>query len=300
MESHNTGTNSSGSAADGTSLTNQPATSQPDGTATVSHSTPQVDSPSPSTPLTLEQVQAAIPEHGITLEDLRTLFRPYITGFEGMVHFLQLVIEGAERDPITKLIMPKGENETPPERVPGYREPDDTDETDVVTPSTPLTLEQVKAAIPEHGIALRELHNFVKPHIASMGFLEVAKLLARSGEYDPAKELFMPRKKSKIARKNTHATTQTTGTAATFHSGAQAVGLAPVVPLTVEEVKAAIPEEGIALGDLVKLFKDRVILKGDEAITHFIKLVKKSGKQDATTKLIVPKKETESLVEREA
>lgn len=287
MENGNTSTNNGGATADRTSFPNQPDKSQPDGTATDFHSAPQVDSPNPSTPLTLGQVQAAIPEHGITLDDLNLLFKPYTSSFEGKVHFLRLVIEGAERDPVTKLIMPKGESETPPERVPGYRQPDDTAEADVLTPSTPLTLEQVKAAIPEHGIALRELHNFIKPHIASMGFLQVAKLLAHSGEYDPAKKLFMPRKKSKSARKNTPATTHFTGTAATFHSGAQADGRAPVVPPTLEEVKAAIPEEGIAFSDLARLFRRRVI--GKEAISHFVELVIRSSEQDPATKLLLPK-----------
>ncbi|TKA82047.1 hypothetical protein B0A55_01526 [Friedmanniomyces simplex] len=52
-----------------------------------------------------------------------------------------------------------------------------------------------------------------------------------------------------------------------------------------EEVKAAIPKEGVAVGDLVKVFKTR--LAGRTA--EFIALVKQAGKQEAVTKKIVPK-----------
>lgn len=57
---------------------------------------------------------------------------------------------------------------------------------------------------------------------------------------------------------------------------------------TLEEVKAAIPEEGIAITELVRLFKKRVI--GNKT-TFFISLVKQAGKQDPVTKMIHPKKD---------
>ncbi|KAK3651266.1 transcription factor IIF subunit tfg1 [Elasticomyces elasticus] len=59
---------------------------------------------------------------------------------------------------------------------------------------------------------------------------------------------------------------------------------APVFP-ALEEVKQAIPKEGVAVGDLVKIFKSR--LSG--RTTDFIALVKQAGKQDNVTKKIVPK-----------
>lgn len=58
---------------------------------------------------------------------------------------------------------------------------------------------------------------------------------------------------------------------------------------TLDEVKAAIPEQGIALGDLVKMFKKRVT--GKENTSYFISLVKQAGKQDPATKLICPKRD---------
>lgn len=54
---------------------------------------------------------------------------------------------------------------------------------------------------------------------------------------------------------------------------------------TLEEVKAAIPAEGVIIGELVKAFKSR--LGGRN--TEFIGLVKLAGKQDHATKKIVPK-----------
>lgn len=58
---------------------------------------------------------------------------------------------------------------------------------------------------------------------------------------------------------------------------------------TLEEVKAAIPEEGIILGELVKLFKKRV--SGKDGTSYFISLVKQAGKQDPATKKICPKRD---------
>ncbi|KAK3112996.1 transcription factor IIF subunit tfg1 [Teratosphaeriaceae sp. CCFEE 6253] len=52
-----------------------------------------------------------------------------------------------------------------------------------------------------------------------------------------------------------------------------------------EEVKAAIPKEGVAVGDLVKMFKHR--LAGRTA--DFIAVVKQAGRQDPASKKIVPK-----------
>jgi len=54
---------------------------------------------------------------------------------------------------------------------------------------------------------------------------------------------------------------------------------------TLEEVKAAIPKEGIEIVQLVALFKTR--LAGRNA--DFIQLVKRAGKQDPGTKRIVSK-----------
>ena len=58
---------------------------------------------------------------------------------------------------------------------------------------------------------------------------------------------------------------------------------------TLEEVKAATPEEGIKIGDLIKPFKKRVA--GPENTTFFISLVKQAGTQDKVTKLIRPKRD---------
>ncbi|KAK0269718.1 transcription factor IIF subunit tfg1 [Friedmanniomyces endolithicus] len=52
-----------------------------------------------------------------------------------------------------------------------------------------------------------------------------------------------------------------------------------------EEVKAAIPKEGVAVGDLVKVFKTRLAGR----TTEFIALVKQAGRQEPATKRIVPK-----------
>jgi len=54
---------------------------------------------------------------------------------------------------------------------------------------------------------------------------------------------------------------------------------------TLDEVKAAIPAEGVVIGDLVKLFKTRLGGRNGE----FIQLVKGAGRQDTGTKRIVPK-----------
>ncbi|KAH9845397.1 transcription initiation factor IIF subunit alpha [Teratosphaeria destructans] len=54
---------------------------------------------------------------------------------------------------------------------------------------------------------------------------------------------------------------------------------------SVEEVKAAIPPEGLVIGDLVKMFRPRIGPRGPE----FIRLVKLVGRQDVVSKKIVPK-----------
>ncbi len=55
---------------------------------------------------------------------------------------------------------------------------------------------------------------------------------------------------------------------------------------TLEEVRAVIPQTGIDLKDLVKIFRARI---GNNKQTDFIGLVKQAGKQDPATKKIIPK-----------
>jgi len=52
-----------------------------------------------------------------------------------------------------------------------------------------------------------------------------------------------------------------------------------------QEVKAAIPTEGVAIADLVKVFKTRL----EDRTTEFIALVQQAGRQDGMTGKIVPK-----------
>jgi len=69
-------------------------------------------------------------------------------------------------------------------------------------------------------------------------------------------------------------------------SRAQSPARAPPPPgpfPTLDEIRAAIPDSGIAIGELVKLFKPRLGAKG----TDFIAMVKEVGKQDGVTKKIV-------------
>ena len=54
---------------------------------------------------------------------------------------------------------------------------------------------------------------------------------------------------------------------------------------TLEEVRAAIPEQGIVIGELVNLFRSRVQGRQGE----FIPLVKSAGRQDPSSKKILPK-----------
>ena len=72
-------------------------------------------------------------------------------------------------------------------------------------------------------------------------------------------------------------------------SASRAASPARVALPTLEEVKAAIPEGGINVGDLIKLFKKRV--GGAENTSFFISLVKQAGTQDKVTKLIRPKRD---------
>lgn len=67
-------------------------------------------------------------------------------------------------------------------------------------------------------------------------------------------------------------------------SRAQSPQRKPVFP-TLEEVRAIIPEDGIDIRDLVKVFKQRVVDRQAE----FIALVKQAGKQDMGTKKIMPR-----------
>ena len=74
------------------------------------------------------------------------------------------------------------------------------------------------------------------------------------------------------------------GTPSASRAGSPALATLP----TLDEVKAALPEEGIAITTLVKLFKGRVF---KEQTPFFISLVKQAGKQDPITKMIHPKKD---------
>lgn len=69
-------------------------------------------------------------------------------------------------------------------------------------------------------------------------------------------------------------------------------GTPPVSFPSLEEVKAGIPEAGITIGDLVKLFRGRV--SGKENTDKFIALVRQAGTQDKMTKKIVPLKENKA------
>ena len=62
---------------------------------------------------------------------------------------------------------------------------------------------------------------------------------------------------------------------------------------TLDEVKAAIPERGIVLSDLVNMFKKRVT--GKDNTSYFISLVSRAGKQDSVNKLIFPRTDGASL-----
>ncbi|KAK4542182.1 hypothetical protein LTR36_007029 [Oleoguttula mirabilis] len=68
-------------------------------------------------------------------------------------------------------------------------------------------------------------------------------------------------------------------------SGSRAQSPAPRPFPSLEEVKAAIPMGGVAIGDLVKSFKTRLGGRNGD----FIALVKQAGKQDHASKKIVPK-----------
>nr|OQO21690.1 hypothetical protein B0A51_10759 [Rachicladosporium sp. CCFEE 5018] len=70
-------------------------------------------------------------------------------------------------------------------------------------------------------------------------------------------------------------------------SGSRAQSPAPVAMPSLDEVRAAIPPEGIAIKDLTLKFRARV--QGKENTTAFIKLVSQAGQRDSTSKLIVPK-----------
>ena len=61
---------------------------------------------------------------------------------------------------------------------------------------------------------------------------------------------------------------------------------APTFP-TAEEVRQAIPAEGITITELIKPFRPRIVNRQNE----FINLVKAAGKQDSATKKIMPKQE---------
>ena len=62
----------------------------------------------------------------------------------------------------------------------------------------------------------------------------------------------------------------------------------PQIPFpTLDEVRAAIPADGIPIKDLVTVFRARIV--GTEQTKQFISLVKEAGTQDAATKRIMPK-----------
>lgn len=58
---------------------------------------------------------------------------------------------------------------------------------------------------------------------------------------------------------------------------------------TLEEVRATIPPGGIAIGELVKLFGNRVMDRQDE----FVQIVESAGRQDPMSKKILPKRNVE-------
>ena len=69
-------------------------------------------------------------------------------------------------------------------------------------------------------------------------------------------------------------------------AGSRAQSPAPLRAFpTLEEVKAVIPPEGVAVGDIIKHFKTRLAGRN----TEFIALVKMAGRQDRGSMMIVPK-----------
>lgn len=56
---------------------------------------------------------------------------------------------------------------------------------------------------------------------------------------------------------------------------------------TLDDVKAAIPEQGIATKELINMFKKRV---GKKHTSYFVSLVARAGIQSADLKLIFPRK----------
>jgi hypothetical protein len=61
----------------------------------------------------------------------------------------------------------------------------------------------------------------------------------------------------------------------------------PGLPLTLQEIRAAVPSDGLSVNALIRLFWDR--LEGRGAIDTFIKDVKTVARQDPITNLIFSK-----------
>lgn len=73
--------------------------------------------------------------------------------------------------------------------------------------------------------------------------------------------------------------------ASNTNSRAQSPSTLPSAFPTLDEVKRAIPPEGVGISELVRIFKTRLMGRNPD----FINLVKLAGKQDPVTKKIVPK-----------
>ena len=185
----------------------------------------RVGLPEPITPLTLEEVRAAIPEHGIMLPEFFKLFISRITSVEDNRTFLAYFRSAAVQDPVTQLVFLR----------PG-------------PPKTPVVRE-----FSVYDMGLEDTYS-------SQDISHAATRAAQNSD----ESIYM----GGAARATRAASSRTS----------------EFVPMTLGEIRAAIPVEGISIQALIHHFYAR--LRGRDAIDAFVGHVKSVARQDPVTNLV--------------
>jgi len=188
--------------------------------------------PEPVVQPTLEEIRAAIPDHGIMLPEFFQLFLSRVRSSGSYKAFLVNFQALAAQDPVTGLIFAK----VTPAQASAMQNADGNATAPTPKPDVPLTLE---------GIALA------------------------------------------VARAANNTDNQI------YMGGAwrATTGKAPMdpTPLTLDEIRAAIPEQGITVRDLIYLFHSRLAHNMD-SFNMFISLIVTVAQQDPCTNLIFLRK----------
>ena len=141
-------------------------------------------------------------------------------------------------------------------------------------------MEEARAAIPSAGIDLRALLQPFRSRVPVDRRPEFIALLKQVGTQDQVTWKIFPKESSGAAAGDANVSPSPSPPK---HEQTNPPGQQSYP--TLEEVRAAVPDDGIELKPFIKKFRGRISLDNSK---EFFRLVKKAAKQDPTTKLLIP------------